>query len=241
MKFLTLDRIFLVVAFLIVLFLLKKCEGLKAVEAKATIDSLSLANQQLDSVKNKLEQTIYLQDVIVTNSQAAIEELTDSIFNLKKKHDRKIKEVIAYYKGITNTGVDSIEVPYLDSLAMREFSDSVVKNCSEVIQYLRDSTMKVPRRIAQDDPNFKFIGTVRKNDFLIESISFPDTLQLRFVERKNGLFKRRSIEVQFFHSNPHVITTQSNSVIYKPKKRGRWLEKAILVGAGVAAGVYISK
>jgi hypothetical protein len=41
------------------------------------------------------------------------------------------------------------------------------------------------------------------------------------------------------HSNQYVSTSKMNSVFYQPKKSFRWLEKAVLVAAGIYVGLKL--
>ena len=219
----------------IVLFLFKTDYDKKEKALHGAITSLQLDNQSLREIKSKDDKVILAQDAIITSSQDAIHSLTDTIFNLKSKHQKEIKSIISYYKGVTVTNIDSVEVPYKDTIAMKQFEDSIVRQCIRVIQYMRDSMITVPRRVEEETKDFRFAGTVKKDLFTIDSLSIPDTLQLRFVE-KGGFLKKKKAEVQFFHSNPLITTTQSNSVVYKPPKKPRWLEKALIFGAGLFLG-----
>ncbi len=206
----------------------------KSCSQQPTINSLQLENQALRTLINTKNQTIYEQDVIITDNQQAIHQLTDSIFSLSRKHEKEIKRVIAYYKGTTITKLDSVLIPYLDSASLSH-KDSLIEGCRKVMQYMADSFIFVPRRVEKVTPSYRFAGTVLKEGFRIDSLSIPDTLQLRFVE-KGGFLRKRTTSVQFFHSNPLITTTQANSVIYHPQKRGRWVERAIAVGLGIFIG-----
>lgn len=199
------------------------------------IDSLVLANQRLDSLVNLQGQIIYEQETLLTDSKQVMRELTDSIFRLRKKHDKKIKDVIAYYKGSSLTKIDSILIPYADSADLKR-KDSLIQGCRKIMQVLVDSFIFVPRHVEKKTDYYRFAGTVLKEGFRIDSLSIPDTLQLRFVEKKGGLFRPPTTHVQFFHSNPLITTTQANSLLYKPPKKKRLLEKALLVGAGILIG-----
>lgn len=208
-------------------------------DSSRIIDSLTLANQRLDSLVNIQGQMIFEQEAIVTESKEAIVDLTDSIFKLKNKHDRQIKQVIAYYKGTTQTHLDSVFIPYTDTLLQRKFEDSIRQKCQEVLKYVSDSFILVPRKVKHETPYYHFTGTVKKEGLEINHLSFPDTLQLRFITKKGGFLKKPTYQVQFFHSNPHVTQTGSNSVIYKPPRKPRLLEKALLIGAGLFIGTKL--
>ena len=225
----------------IVLLLLNTCKMNNRLSTQnSTIDSLELSNQKLDSITNKQNETIYTQQVIISDNKEALDKLTDTIFNLKKKDERNTS-TIAYYKSVTSTKIRDVKVPYLDSVAMKRFNDSVYQLCSEVIDYIQDSTVKVGTRAEIKTPHFELSQTIQKTHLTIDSFSIEDTLQLRFVERKNGLFKPKTVEVQFFHSNPLVTTTQANSVYYKPKKKSFLTRVVLPVAIGIGAGILISK
>lgn len=195
------------------------------------ITALQLANQKLDSQRRADGVTIFTQKVLLTESGHTIDYLTDTIFKMDKKHS----QTIAYYKGISRTRIDSVFIPFKDTAFAKKWSDSVNSRCKEVIQFLIDSTIIVPKRFLKEDRGYRFGGTITRGGLTIDSLLIPDTLQLRIVENK-GFLKRPSYTVQFFHSNPHITTTQANSVLYKPPKKPRLLEKAILVGVGILVG-----
>lgn len=215
---------------------------------QATIDSLTLANQKYDSIINKKNQTIYIQTAIVTSNQATIKNLTDSIFNLKKKNIRKSDKVQSYVATYTDTELEDYLLGFKDTLEFKQFADSVSNQCSEVINYMKANTITVPRTVEDSSANFKFKGTISQQGLKIDSLSFPDSTYTISVEHKGGLLKKdskgkrhfllqKSIEVQTFHTNPYVKVTGINSVIYKPKVKQHWLER-IIIAAGASYLTY---
>lgn len=245
-KYITVDRVGLVLL-LVFLLILNKCHNDAYRGESAKVDSLTLENQKLTTVHNKDGQTIAMQQAIVTSNQAAIKDLTDSIFKLKKTQQKQIKKVIAYYTARTNTHVDTVKIP-IDSQAVKKFSDSLEKACADVIKFYRDSSIQVPATITDtSSPYFKFSATLLKDSIVLNHISFPDSQYIRFTELKGGIFRRdaygkfhiflrRSIRVESFHTNPYVTELGQNSVIYVPKTRLRWLEDVIIAGAGIYVG-----
>lgn len=245
-KIVTIERIIIVVLLIITVFaLIGKDKRDRRKDEQIT--QLQLEKQHLDSMLNERGQTILKQEVIVTESQDAIASLTDSIFALKRSEARKIRDIISYYKGITNTRIDSVEVPYVDEVERKRFSDSVEKMCKDVIKYMNDSTITVPISAVSTTPNYSVDFTATKVGININSISIPDTQYIRFVTLKGGLLKKnqdgkrklflkRSVRVDVLHTNPLVQVTGQNSVIFQPPNKPRLLEKAVLVGAGVFLG-----
>mgnify|MGYP003402774457 CR=1 FL=1 len=225
----------LLIAGLVILLSIQTCSYRSQ---KAQISELTIQNQKLDSLKNKMNQTIYKQESIIVENTEALNRLTDTIFNLKKK-DSKNRETIAYYKGITKVRIDSVDVPYLDTLAMRQFEDTVLKRCSSILTYMRDSTITVPRNASiANDTLFAKIS-VLKSGLRIDSLSMVDTLNLRFLDYKGGLFRAPKVELQYFHSNPIFKTEKATSVFYKPKKKSNLIPKALLIAAGIFIGTKL--
>lgn len=225
----------LLIAGLVVLLSIQTCSYR---DQKDMISELTLKNQKLDSIKNKMGKVIYEQEVITTEYQEALNRLTDSVFNLKKK-DAKNRETIAYYKGITKVRADSIDVPYLDTLAMKQFEDTVSKRCSAVLSYMRDSTITVPRSASVVNDTLFAKISVLKSGLRIDSLSMVDTLNLRFVDHKGGLFRAPKVELQYFHSNPLFSSEKATSVFYKPKKKSNFLPKVLLIAAGIFVGTKL--
>lgn len=206
-------------------------------EGKEQITQLELDKQELTSRVNKQGKTIFQQDAIITDNTTALNKLTDSIFNLKRKN----AETVAYFKNRTATILPPIHIPYLDTLAMKAFEDSMTKLYPELAHLIQDSVIKVPQKTEVTNPHYNIIATARKKGITIDSLFIPDQLDLRFLETKGNLFRSPKVEVQFKHTNPYVHTTSANSAFYRPK-RASFLKRVLLpVAVGVGAGILISK
>lgn len=236
----TTERI-IIALLLIVVFFLSKCSSSLKREKENIIAQSELDKQTLQTLLNKKGDTIYSQKSIITSSQSVISNLTDSIFDLKKK-DRKNRDVIAYYRGRTTTRIDTLEISWVDTLRMKRFEDSVERVCKDVIAYYRDSAIETPHTdsfVTKDiDINFTLKKTDKVPSLLINRLLIVDTLDLQFVEHKRFLRKSK-IEVQFVHSNPYIRVDGSNSVFYKPQKKPKLLQKALLIGVGIFIGTKL--
>jgi hypothetical protein len=230
---------------LLLLLNVKSCNENKSYKGQvAILDSLTLANQTKDSIINADGKTITIQEAIVVRQKDQLKALTDEVFNLKKKNTRKSDVVTVYVKETTDVDIDSILAGYTDTLKFKKFSDSVTKQCQEVIKYMEDSTLAVPRKFEDSTQYFSVNGSVTKDGVVIKNVYIPDTIHTRVVEHKGGLLKRDSkgkrhlilkkyIEIQTFHTNPYIKTTGLNSVIYKPQSKGGLLKSILLIGAGI--------
>lgn len=216
----------------------------------STITQLRLDRQTIDSVVNLYGQTIITQEAIVTDNKQAIKDLTDSIFNLRRGEQRRIKDAIAYYKGITNTIIREVRVPYVDSSYIKDWADSVKQNCAKVIEYYEANSIFVPKQAKDSTSNYTADMTAGLNGITINKLEIPDSQYIRFVTIKGGLLKKdasgkrhlftkKSIQVQVLHTNPLVHITGQNSAIYVAPRKARWLEKAILIGGGIFIGTKL--
>lgn len=197
---------------LLIVFLFREgCNKKEIEKLNANISNYQLKEQNLlDSIKNKNGQIVKLQEAIVFEGEkgkAELKRYSDSVFGLKKKY----KETVAYYQNYIRTFLpDTIYVSYIDSIPQEIGKDT--------LEYITNS-IRVPRTFEKDDPYFKIQGNVKKYGVDIISLSLPDTLSGRFVEKKQGLFKPNKIEYQTFNKNPYIRIDGSKSAVYSPKKK----------------------
>lgn len=204
---------------------MNKCSQSKYIELEDKYKLTQVDNQKLTDLVNKQGDIIKIQEAIVVKDKKSLKDYTDTIFNLKKKQERKIKEVIAYYNNKSIVQVDSFLVFSSDTIKVPEII---------TVEFINDSMITVPRTYTVDSTHFKFDATVNKKGLVINSLSLPDTTYGRFVELKNG-----KIQYQVFNKNPYIKIENSNSIIYKPKKkRLKWL---IPLGIGIVTGILITK
>lgn len=206
------------------------------------LDSLTLANQKLDSIKNAAGKEVQVQQALVVNKQADIKRLSDSIFSLKRKNARQIKNILAFYSQHTNTVIDSIPFYYLDTAEQKIFKDSLA-----YYRFAKDSLIVVPKTVKIDSPYVHIDETITKTGLHINSISILDSQYVRIVENKGGFFKRdangkfkfhvpKTTQFQTLHSNPIIHVTGQNSVLYQPNNKSRALGKLIVLGLGFLLG-----
>jgi hypothetical protein len=212
------------------------------------ITQMQLNKQTTDSMLNAYGQTILTQEVLITTNQQAIKDLTDSIFKLTKAQDRKIKDVIAYYSARSEIKIKDKLVPYIDTIERKQWEDSISAVCSKVIEYYEGNTITVPIT-AQDttNKNYRATLTATLKGIVIDSLTIPNKLDVRFVTLKGGLLKKnqqgklklwlkKSIQVQVLNSNDLLKVYDQKSILYIPPKKARWLEKTILIGTGIFLG-----
>jgi hypothetical protein len=227
------------------LFSLSECNNEKEENA-----SLSLENTILNSVKNTLDQTVITQKTEITHSKEALRAATDSFFNLRKKDEKKVKDVIAFYHANTSTVIKEVAIPYVDSISLKKWEDSIALLCSEVIAYYEKSTIPVPRHATQSTDEFSASLTATSTGITIDSILIPNNQSIRFITAKGGflkkdlagkrhLFLKKSIQVQVVNSNSLITVSGQTSAMYTPEKKFRWGEKGALILIGLLIGTQL--
>lgn len=230
------------------LFSLAKCNNYKTKNV-----ALELKNQKLDSIVNKYGQTIITQEAVVIRNQDEMNQLkhiTDSLFNLTDRQANRIKDVIAYYKGITRTVIKDKLVPYKDTVGRKQWEDSINKKCNEVIDFYEKNYISIPRTALDSTKEYKANFTAKVDGIYINSLNIPDSQYIRFNIMKGGFLKKdtygkrhfilsKRVEVQVLHTNKLIYVIGQNSAIYTPQKKARWLEKAILIGGGIFLGTQL--
>lgn len=218
-------------------------KGKRLDEATSELSIANLKNQELDSIKNKLDQTVYTQEAVIVRTNEALKSLTDEKFQLHKKHEKKIKEVTFYYESKLKIKADSVFIPFpveVDNL-------DHIKNIDSLKAYVKDSTIRVPKTVSLDSSyseykkGLRLSASVNKEGLKINTVGFVDTQYIRVNKLKRNLwqsitFKPRKFEVQVLHTSPYVTVEGQNSVIYVDKKRGKVILDLLKVGAGVFIG-----
>jgi hypothetical protein len=253
-----------VIGLIIALIQVDSCRNRDFKKQQGTIDSLTLANQEMVKIVNKQGDTIVKQNVIITQDQASLKSLTADLFDLKKRDERLLKEVQALLQIKSAVTIKNVDVPYKDTVGFKRFSDSLERACAEVTKYYRGNSVELTdttkdgvksKHLVIDsiqNKNFQFDADILKTRLHINSINIPDSQRIAIIVNKGGLFrkdingklkifKRRELQVMVTHTNPYIQTKGMSSVVYKPKVGGRWLERLIMVGAGVAGTLYLTK
>jgi hypothetical protein len=215
-----------------VFFLLRSCDNDKISDLESQVTLLKGTNDSLYTLTNKLGQTVTSQEAEIVESKKALSVYADSIFKLQRKHEKQIAATIAYWKSKIDVSVVEVPIPYLDTPGMKKFSDSIRLLCKDVLQYMEDSTITVPRTAKVDTLGINGKFTIGKSSLKIDTLNIVDTMHTRVVEVKGGFFKRREIgskkiqfykkksyEVQTMHTSPLFNTTWQKSYIYIPPKK----------------------
>lgn len=233
-KYITLDRIIMIIIIIILLLIGHSDKR----DYSSILTKQKIENQKLDSIKNIYGKTILTQDIIITSNKNVIKELSDSVFNLKKKNDKKVKEVIAFYSNISNTQIKNKTIPYKKDDYMKKFADSIESKCADVLKFYRDSSVQLPKSIKDSSEDFVFDATLKKDSLVLNTLSFPDSQYIRVDLVKKGFLNlgKPQYEIKMFHTNKYVTNKGLTSIMYKPKKKNNLVFYGILVGIGLILG-----
>lgn len=191
-------------------------------------DSVAYQHTQLDSFKNKLGQVITEARLVRTQDERTIQKLSEDVFHLQKKDEAHIKAYQALYRVKQTVRIDSVPVPYIDSNSTAGIDTAGLVRADQVII--------PPRTFYDSTAHYTVRGRVLLEGVALDVVRVPDTVSLRVVEVKKGLFKRRETVVQTIHSNPLVKTEGQQSISVTPKKS--FIEK-ILPKLALVAGIYL--
>lgn len=165
-----------------------------------------------------------------------IEYLNDSVRTYKNKYGQEVKTRLALQGDNKQLGV-------LLGQTEKELNELTkkykrVKTAVEVKTVFNIDTLFVPfdtptdftfkRPFVEEKVHYRIKGMVSNKGITFNDISIPSTLSLVIGERKNGLFKSRTISIDANVDNPLINIEGLESYIYKPKIK-RW-------GVGVQFG-----
>lgn len=172
----------------------------------------------IDTFRNKNSQLISQAEAAKVANDKAVTELSNEIFDLKRKNQKLVKEIQSLGRIGQRVRVDSVLIPYTDTFYV-----------------INDSTIRVPAPYEFDDKWFSLKGKVLKTGVLVDSISISDTLSFRQVDVKNGWFKKPTTVLQVVHSNPYVQTTSVQYIVVdRPTTQwNKWIKPTLTaLGAG---------
>lgn len=182
----------------------------------------TLLTQSIDTFRNKNNQLIYEQEIATYTNDKIIKELSDEVFDLKRKNSRLVKQVNYYGSINQEIIIDSIFVPYIDTIYEQV-----------------DSMIKVPRYFSKITPEYTLDGIVLKSGVELNKFQMYNTISYRSIEKSNGWFKQPTTTLQVINSNPHVIIKGMTSTEVKHEVSAwyKWILPT-LTAIGTGATIY---
>lgn len=210
-------------------FSVKSCTDnkLHAEDLQAKID---YKDNSIKQFENKLGKIISEQEVAKTTNEKTIKELSEQVFQLKKQDEKRIKEVQALVRLIQNVKINTIEIPYTDTVQVYPPGTLVSV----------DSVVIPPKNFEVLNDAYAISGTVLLKGVKINSISLPDTASFRIVQQRpkgilNRIFQPNKTVIQSVHTNPYFTTNGIQSIVLKEKPNifNKYIKPILFFGAGM--------
>jgi len=175
-------------------------------------------------------QTVAEQKTTITGG--SVKSATDPVFKLTKKEEKKVKRVHQYAAVEQQTRLRAF-IPY----------DTIYRHDTIYLYQGPPGSVDEPRRFTGMSKYYSISGTVGTKGVLIDSLMMNNRLDLRFVEKRQGLLKPPLLTVQAINTNPyiHIEGMQTISRKLKPNAWNRWIKPAIAAGAAAYITYKISK
>ena len=160
-------------------------------------------NKEFISINNLNDSLIHKNQVIETESEKEIKELSEQVFK------EKTKKVIVYSEKISATKIAEILAKFTDS------TDAVSKQRDTL--YITDSTKLY---FEYKNPWYTINGKVIKQGVFFDSIETRDSSFFRIAEYRTGFFKhKKETHIEFAHTNPYTKIKGEKTIILKEKKK----------------------
>lgn len=210
---------------------------------------------QMVEIINEKNQVIAESEQLEAKSSDDVKALTDSIFALKKREARKVKEVDNYARivqeyrrgsvvaGWTNTGhvpdtnVGDIDIPRKRDMPIFGTSITAAGSPGDT------GFIRVPKPFAFQDSALSLFGYVTRAGVEVDTVVMRNTLHLVTAQVKSGLFGRKVTTVMALNTNPYVKTTGLASVQVKHEANWwqRWGKPAAGLVLGIVGTYYITR
>lgn len=179
-------------------------------------------------VENERGQLVAQSDKILNVTGEEIDNLTDTIFNLKQSQERLISQVLNYSRITQETRIKGKTAPFIDRPAQPG---------TVVIPQPQDTNLiRVPRAFSYTDSTITFDGMVTRLGVTLDSLTIPNILHLRTVEQRTGFLNLgRVTTVQAINSNPAIKNKGIASMTIKarPNWWNSWGKPLAAAGAGI--------
>jgi len=225
---------------IIIVLLFDKCKS------NSAYSELVLKHEtDISKIKDSLGKVITVKDAEIVTNQQSMQDLRAKLFETTDKYNKKVEEVKVLIAQGTRVIIKEVPVPYVDSVKMKKWGDSVKLKCAEVIRYYEDSTVAIGTQAKDSTPYYKIDATVKKEGLKINEIQFIDSQYISITDFKGGFFKRntkgklrfyepRKTKVEIKHTNPYFKNTNTDAFLFDGKK-----QKKPGYGAGIIHGIII--
>jgi hypothetical protein len=214
----------LVLALAVIFFLILKSCG-----KDGDYRELTLKYEEATKMNDSLGRTIVVKDAEIVTNQQSMQDLRAKLFETTEKYNKKVKEVKALIASKTIVIIDTVEVPYVDTVKMKQWGDSISRICKDVINYYEDSSVLVGTKARDSTAHYKIDASVQKSGIKVNEIKFIDSQYVSITEFKGGFFKRntkgklrfyepRRTKIEIKHTNPYFENKNIDAFFYEKKR-----------------------
>jgi len=177
---------------------------------QGVVDSLE---KQTVTLQGQNGQLIAQNDEHQVENSKQLKSLTDTIFDLKKADQRRVKEVQRYAR-------IAQQVTYKDKLATWTDTPHVTDtHVGDIPPQPADTNLiRIPRPFKYVDSTMSFAGVVVRAGVRVDSMKITNKLHLRTVTLSSGFLNwKRQTAVQAINENPAFTTTGITSLVVKDR------------------------
>lgn len=214
----------LMLSILLVIMFFRSCDDTKQIE------ELQVQLDKTNKIKDSLGNTIAVKDVKIVEDQEAIKKLRADLFQTTDKYNKKVKEVQALIAKGTQVIIKDKPVPYVDTSKMKQWEDSILALCADVIRYYEDSTVRIGKQAKDSTAYYKIDATVEKQGIKMNEIKFIDSQYVALTQMKGGFFRKNTegkfklyvpsrTRVEIKHTNPYFQNTGVDAFLFDKKPK----------------------
>jgi len=204
---------FLVVLFLLSLFTCNRQRGAVA-DLRLDLDSVARQARQFENEKG---QIIIENQVLKAESSRQLKELTDTIFNLKKRDENRVKTINSYARIIQEYNSGPKFAPFIE-----DAGDFTKLDTTHTAGPCDSNYIRVPKPFMYWDSTLQMRGRVTRVGVWVDSITVQNTVHFRTLTEKTGFLNLgRKSTIQVLNSNP-AITTLGVTTIQAPTGPTWW-------------------
>jgi hypothetical protein len=203
---------------------------IKSCDQQEQLEKLQIELTQANKIKDSLGNTIVVKDAKIVEDQEAIKKLRADLFQTTEKYNNKVKEVKALIAQGTQVVIKDKPIPYVDTSKMKQWEDSVLAICADVIRYYEDSTVRIGSKAKDSTTYYKIDATVEKQGIRMNEIKFIDSQYVALTEMKGGLFRKNTegkfklyvpsrTRVEIKHTNPYFQNTGVDAFLFDKKPK----------------------
>ena len=203
---------------------------IKSCDQQEQFEKLQIELTQANKIKDSLGNIITVKDVEIVTNQESIQDLRARLFKTRDEYNKKVKEVQALIAQGTEVVIKDKPIPYVDTSKMKQWEDSVLAICADVIKYYEDSTVRIGSKAKDSTAYYKIDATVEKQGIRMNEVKFIDSQYVALTEMKGGLFRKNTkgkfklyvpsrTRVEIKHTNPYFQNTGVDAFLFDKKPK----------------------